>query len=250
MEEIPEVPQYLVELYKDLPRCSPGTSDTTKKAFLMLKDLPPNPKILDVGCGTGMQTIDIAKLSKGTIIALDICSDFLDILMQRAKKEGVAEFIEPVHKSMFSLEFGEGSLDVIWSEGSIYFYGFEKGLKKWKRFIKEGGYFVVSDLIWLKENPPEGLIKYWEVAYPAINTDEFHLDVIKKLGYAIVGQFPFFASDWSPMYSALEEKIGELREKYKDNKEALEIFDVNQAEINTFKKYGEFYGYMIYILQS
>jgi len=250
MEEMTEVPQYLVDLYKDLPRCSPGTNDTTKKAFSMLKNLPPKPKILDVGCGTGMQTIDIAKLSQGNILALDICQPFLEILMERAKNEGVAEFIEPLHKSMFSLEFEEGSLDVIWSEGSIYFYGFESGLKNWKRFLKEGGYFVVSDLIWLKDNPPEELIKYWKVAYPAINTDEFHLNIINKLGYSLIGQFPFFASDWAPMYSALEDKVRELREKYKDNKEAIEMFDANQAEINTHKKYGEYYGYMIYILQS
>ena len=177
MEEINEVPDYMVELYKDLPRCSPGTNDTTFKAFSMLKDLPPNPKILDVGCGTGMQTMDIAKLSKGSIIALDICQPFLDILMQRAKNEGVADFIEPLHKSMFSMEFEEGSLDVIWSEGSIFFYGFENGLKDWKKYLKDGGYFVVSDLIWLSDNPPEDLIDYWKVAYPAINDDKFHLDI-------------------------------------------------------------------------
>ena len=78
MEETTEVPDYLVDLYKDLPRCSPGTNDTTKKAFAMLQNLPPNPKILDVGCGTGMQTIDVAKLSHGQIIALDIVQPFLN----------------------------------------------------------------------------------------------------------------------------------------------------------------------------
>ena len=250
MEEIHEVPEYLVDLYKDLPRCSPGTNDTTKKAYLMLENLPLNPKILDVGCGTGMQTIDIAKLSKGTILALDIVKPFLDILMERAKNEGVADYIEPLHKSMFSLDLAEGSLDVIWSEGSIYFYGFEKGLKDWKRFLKKNGYFVVSDLIWLKENPPEELEEYWKVAYPAINTDEFHQNIIKNLGYSLVDQFPFFASDWSPMYSALEEKLKELRVKYKDNKDALNEFEFNQAEIDTFRKFGEYYGYMIYILRG
>ena len=37
----------------------------------MLKNLPKNPRILDIGCGLGMQTIELAMLSEGQIDALD-----------------------------------------------------------------------------------------------------------------------------------------------------------------------------------
>ena len=166
MEEMHEVPEFLVDLYRDLPRCSPGTPETTKKAYDMLKALPANPKILDVGCGTGMQTVELAELSKGTITAIDICQPFLDTLNERAKKKGVSEYINTINKSMFALDFEEASFNLIWTEGSIYFYGFEKGLKDWRKFLKKGGFFVVSQIMWFKDNPPDDLKEFWDNAYP------------------------------------------------------------------------------------
>ena len=41
----------------------------TKKAFQMLPKLD-RPRILDIGCGSGVQTIELAKLSKGEIIGI------------------------------------------------------------------------------------------------------------------------------------------------------------------------------------
>jgi len=49
------------EIHKDLPREGPGGNEYTRKAFYMLGDLPPEPYILDIGCGPGMQTIELAN---------------------------------------------------------------------------------------------------------------------------------------------------------------------------------------------
>jgi ubiquinone/menaquinone biosynthesis C-methylase UbiE len=39
------------------------------------------PLFLNIGCGPGMQTIEIAKLSRGTIIALDNYKPFLNYFL-------------------------------------------------------------------------------------------------------------------------------------------------------------------------
>ena len=66
------------EIHSDLPREGPGDSTSTARAYAAASDLPPQPKILDIGCGPGMQTLDLAKLSGGEIIAIDFHQPFLD----------------------------------------------------------------------------------------------------------------------------------------------------------------------------
>ena len=71
----------------------------------MLKDLPTNPRILDIGCGPGMQTIELAKLSGGHIVALDFHEPFLEQLRKVVKKKGVDDRIKAVKGDMRNLNF-------------------------------------------------------------------------------------------------------------------------------------------------
>jgi ubiquinone/menaquinone biosynthesis C-methylase UbiE len=93
------------EIYKDLPRQGPGNNESTRKVFSLLTDLSPNPSILDVGCGTGMQTIELAKLTDGNITAVDNYQPYLEQLKSQLLVEGLAEKVVTVNASMLSLEF-------------------------------------------------------------------------------------------------------------------------------------------------
>ena len=53
--------EYFFELFGDLPRQGPGCGEATLRALELLKDLPPQPKVLDIGCGSGMQTLILAR---------------------------------------------------------------------------------------------------------------------------------------------------------------------------------------------
>ena len=97
--------EYFYELFSSLPRGGPGDNKSTRKAFRILKNLPSEPFILDIGCGPGMQTLELAKMSNGKIIALDNYQPFLDILMQNAIKEGLEKRIIPKNQSMLEMDF-------------------------------------------------------------------------------------------------------------------------------------------------
>ena len=135
----------LFDLFCGLPRQGPGSNDSTKKAFEMIPKLS-NPLILDVGCGCGSQTIQLAKLSKGNVLGLDVCEAFLNELKNKAKSENLDDKVKTVLGSMFEMNFEEKFFDIIWAEGSIYIMGFEEGLKSWKKFLKPNGYMAVSDI--------------------------------------------------------------------------------------------------------
>ena len=116
----------------------------TRKAFRMLPQMD-KPRILDIGCGCGIPTLELAKLSHGEIVATDIDQPALDRLNRRKEETGLAERVQTVHCSMFDMEFPPRNFDIIWSEGSIYAIGFEKGIREWKRFLKPAGFMVVHD---------------------------------------------------------------------------------------------------------
>ncbi len=239
------------EVHKDLPREGPGDSESTARAYHMLEQLPEKARILDVGCGPGQQTLDLAALSTGQIDAVDFHQPFLDKLNQRADKAGFRERIHTHNMSMDALDFPTASFDLIWSEGAIYIKGFENGLRNWKKYLKPGGYIAVTEVTWIKKDPPREVKDFWDEAYPAMLSVEDNISIIKKLGYRLVDHFVLPDSCWLDNYfQPLEKRIAMLREKYQGNAEVIAQLDEETREIEIFNKYSAWYGYVFYVMQN
>ena len=116
----------------------------TRKAFHILPQID-KPRILDIGCGSGIPTLELARLGRGEIIGIDIDQSALDNFAIKITEVGLRDRVQALNCSLFNLDFPEETFDIIWSEGSIYAIGFERGLHEWKRFLKPGGYLVVHD---------------------------------------------------------------------------------------------------------
>jgi len=112
------------------------------------------PSILDLGCGSGGQTLDLAEISSGRITAVDNHAPFLEQLRQEANARGVGERVRPVCMDMAALDFPGETFDLIWCEAAIYNVGFAKGLSDWKSLLTPGGRVAVSEACWLRPDPP------------------------------------------------------------------------------------------------
>jgi SAM-dependent methyltransferase len=183
------------EIHSNLPRESPGNDASTRRAFLMLTDLPRAPRVLDVGCGPGMQTLELARITDGPITALDTHQPFLDELTKRAKKAGVADRITTMCVSMFAMPFSPESFDVIWSEGAMYLIGLREGLARWKSFLTTKGYIVITEPCWLKSDVPDDVRACWG-EYPAMTTVDDCCRIIADAGYCEVGHFTLPEAAW------------------------------------------------------
>jgi ubiquinone/menaquinone biosynthesis C-methylase UbiE len=237
------------EVHRDLPREGPGDNESTKKAYLMLRNLPEKPRILDIGCGPGMQTVTLAKLSNGEICAVDNHQPFLEQLKKNVEDEGVSEKITAVNGDMTALDYEDGSFDLIWCEGAIFIIGFEKGLHEWKRLLTDKGYLVVSEFCWLKPNPPEKVRKFVE-CYAGAKTINENLETIKNTGYRVISHFVLpTKSWWTHYYTPIEAKLPSMKRKYKNDEEALHILAAAELEIKMFRKYSQYYGYVFYLMQ-
>ena len=238
------------ELHHDLPREAPGDNLSTYKALSLLSDLPPRPLLLDIGCGPGEQTLALAKSTDGYIVAVDTHQPFLEKLRRNAHQAELLDKVSTLKTSMFALPLSEQTFDAIWSEGAIYIIGFTKGLRTWRRFLKPHGYIAVSELAWLRSHPPAEATTFWEVAYPGIRTREENLELIQGAGYRNVGHFVLPAESWwKNYYTPLEARIVSLREKYQRNGEAIQELDESQREIDLYRQYVDWYGYVFYVMQ-
>jgi ubiquinone/menaquinone biosynthesis C-methylase UbiE len=242
--------QYFYELFCGLPRGGPGDNKSTLKAFSYLKNLPSEPFILDIGCGYGIQTLELARISKGKIIALDNYQPFLDILMQNAKKGGFDNRIIPKNQSMLEMDFKNDTFDIIWSEGALFIMGFQNGLKKCNQLLKNKGYFVVSEAVLLLPNLPKPLTEFWDEEYPDIKDIKSNITLIKDEGFTVLSHFTLSESCWVDFYSHMNRVIKELKKKYHNNKIALQVFEKCEKESKIYDKYSDYFGYEFFVMQK
>ncbi|HPQ67926.1 MAG TPA: class I SAM-dependent methyltransferase [bacterium] len=241
--------QTFIEIYTDLPQQGPGNDENTLKALAKLP-LPPAPHILDVGCGTGRQTLQLAHVTGGTVIAVDNLQSYLFELQAKAKQAGLDERVVVRQGDMNNLPFARNSFDLIWSEGAIYIMGFGNGLQKWRKLLKPGGCLVVTEISWLREDAPLECHRFWQQEYPAMATVKENLRTIRANGYELIDHFTLPEDAWwGPYYLPLEARLNMFREKYAGDKERLQVVEMSQTEIEQYRKYSAYYGYVFYLLR-
>ncbi|MBN1408372.1 MAG: methyltransferase domain-containing protein [Calditrichaceae bacterium] len=239
------------EVFDTMPRLGPGSAEATKKAFKATGLGSKRIEILDIGCGTGAQTLVLAKMINGKIIATDNYQPFLDTLADQASTENLSDKIICKNMDMAKLEFEENQFDLIWAEGSIYHIGFANGLRKIKSFLKPNGYAAFSDLNWFKRNHPKELAAFFANECPDMVSVEENIKLIADNGYKLIDFFRLDESVfWEPYYTPLEKRLSTMRKKYADNEEALAMFAELQLEIDLYRKYSDYYGYAFYIMKN
>ena len=222
----------------------------TRKAFRMLPQMD-KPRILDIGCGSGVPTLELARLGQGEVIGIDIDQPALDEFTRRIEEAGLPDRVQAVNCSMFHMDFPDESFDIIWAEGSTFIVGFERALKEWRRFLKPKGFLVAHEMTWSRPDPPQEVYNYWKgLAASGIRTVPEYLEQISVCGYEVVGYFTLPEdAHWIEYYGPLEIRIQELRLKHVNDSKALEVIDKEQQEIEVSRKYHQWYSSAFFVMQ-
>ncbi len=244
--------QLFYEIFGSLPRQGPGSTKSTLKAAAKITQLPANAEILDLGCGTGFQTLVLARYFEGRVTALDNYQPFLEQLKLKIGEKQLDHKVRVLHGDLKRLDFDAESFDLIWSEGAIYVLGFKEGLINWKRYLKPNGYLVVSEIAWVNQNPgPDELVDFWQQEYPDMTNIERSLEIIHESGYHIVHYFKIPEQDWwELLYSPLEKKLSELHQREFDNAEVTDQLSAMEKEIRLRKTYPDQYAYYFFIMKK
>ena len=250
---LPQVPPFFYRIFESLPRQGPGCPEATRKVWSLLPHPPvtPDAKILDVGCGSGTQTRDLAALTNGTITAVDNHQPFLDTVDAWVRKAGMADRVKTVCASMDALPFGKGSFDLIWSEGAICVVGFEQGLNLWKPLLKKGGFMVVSDADWFEPNPPKELMKWWESEGYIFVPEEEMKERVKRTGLRLVATYRLPEAGWWDNYLVpLQARTAELRKIHGKNPEDATLLNALEHEADMYRNYKRWFGYTFFVMQK
>lgn len=88
--------QFFLQFHHGLLRKGPGNDAATAEAFRFVEPLlPPFPSILDVGCGGGAQTLTLAALTPGPLLAIDSYPPFVEELRERVAARGLSGRVTP-----------------------------------------------------------------------------------------------------------------------------------------------------------
>lgn len=236
-------------VHSGLPREGPGSRTSTARALELARPLPEAPIVLDLGCGPGAQTMDLAEfLPDARIVALDRHEPFVREVVRRAEERGCGGRVRAQVGDMAALAFPPARFDLIWSEGAAYLMGVEDALRAWKPLLKAGGRLALSEAVWLRPDPPEELRRFWQ-AYPAMTDVEGNRARVRAAGYRLLGDFVLSAEAWMDgYYEPMRHRIRELELRYAGDPVALAVLHEEGREIELFEQYQDWYGYLFLVM--
>lgn len=235
----------LLRLFKGMTRKGPGSEASTLRA-LSLCPLPPHPAVADLGCGSGASTLVLARALQVPILALDADGTALDDLWEAARTQDLLTLVMPGTGDMAAPGIPTESLDLLWSEGAIAHVGWSQGLQTWKELVRPGGVMAITDATWFEEEPPVEAKRAWEQWYPGMGTEATNLQIARALGLEAIGHFRLPRQDWWDYFDQAAAKC----QHHRGDESLSGIIAGIQEEIDLYRRAGDSYGYVFYILRK
>lgn len=114
--------------------------------------LPAGSRILEVGCGSGLTSVQLA-LQGYTIEAVDSVDAMIQRTRQHAGKAGVGDRIITSVRSVYDLRYRDGSFDLVLKIGvAPWLYSLDKALREVVRVVRPGGYLITTADNWWRLN--------------------------------------------------------------------------------------------------
>ncbi len=240
--------QRVFELFEGLLRAGPGDPVSTRRALALVHHLPTRARVLDVGCGPGAGSAELAALTGQNVIALDRHAPFVARARQQAIDAGCRARVHPVCGDMRDLPFPPGSFDLIWAEGSLYSLGFANGVKACADLLRPGGCLACSEAVWTAADPPDAIRRWWDVEYGDIGPIDAKAEVIRAAGLTILGHFTLPRDAWAHHYYApIRARLDERRQAWADDEAGLVVIRAFETEIAMHDRFGDTYSYEFFV---
>ena len=212
------------EYFEIKDNCRKGLLKYLTKAISIIPIIE-NPRILDVGCGSGVPTLMIAEKFNGKITAVDTDTKSIDIFREKVKGLNLSNRVILSNSSFFDIKVKNNQYDLILAEGLLNVVGFQKGFLRMIKLLKRDGFIIIHDEF---QNQNE------------------KIEFIENNDCKILDSFVLDEQIWwNDYFKCLEKKINSS-----SNKEFLRLFKSDLREIKMFKKNPSKYISAYYIIEK
>ena len=243
------LPREFFVLHRELPREGPGCDAATLRALRRLPPLPRSPRVFDLGCGPGAQTLVLARTLGTRVVAVDLHQPFLDELVKSARRAGLSDLIETRCADFGALAEPASSIDLIWCESAMFIMGFAESIRCWRPLLKPGGFMVVSNAVWLAGAPPAEAIAHWAEDTSIASVAE-SVRRAEAEGMQVIDTFPLEPEGWWEYYRPLHRRVEALRGRAATDAALARLLDATEGEIAVFERFGDTFGYQFFLMQK
>ncbi|MFC2096874.1 class I SAM-dependent methyltransferase [Bacteroidota bacterium] len=200
------------EYFNIKDNCRKGLLKYLSKAISIIPIID-KPKILDVGCGSGVPTLLLADKFNGNITAVDSDKKSINKLAEKVKELNLSNRITIHNCSLFDIKVEKAQFDLIIAEGILNVVGFKKG------------FLIIHD---------------------EFSNQNKRIEFIENNNFKILDWFVLDEKIWwNDYFKCLEKEISSI-----SNKEFLKLFKTDLKEIELSKKHSPQYNSVYYVIEK
>lgn len=234
-------------LFGGMEKLGPGSNADTLQVLQLIPKRPFR-LVVDAGCGTGRQTLVLARELGVLVHAIDSHQPFLDDLVRRAGEAQLAHLVEARCMDMSDIPRIYRDIDLLWSEGAAYNIGFANALSIWAPALAAHGLVVVSELSWLTAQAPDEVKEFFRSGYPDMRSVPENIAVANSAGYRVLTTYTLPRDAWVDGYYDILRPRAEALLEHHDA--AVRDFAAETVrEIEVFDRCDDSYGYVFYVLR-
>lgn len=157
--------EHIADIYMECSKCIPGEGGI---------------KILDLGCGTGLELDEIFKINPhAQVTGIDMSEKMLEILKE--KYDGKDRQMNIICGSFLDMDFGSGRYDYAVSVMALHHYTHVEKTRIYRKLfmaLKEGGAYIEADYTVPDIGLERKFLEEYEQAVKGNETDKpYHIDI-------------------------------------------------------------------------
>ena len=238
----------IYEVFGPLSQGAPGNDASTLRALDAVPGRDAVRQVLDLGAGHGRTTFALAQaLPDARITAVEIHPPFVERITDRAREAGLADRVRAICGDMEKIDVAQGSIDLVWAEGSIYLVGVERALATWRPWLRPGGCVAFSDFVrWTGDLSKEARA-FWAVEYPDMASEAAIRSRAEDALYRVLSDFRIPKEAHDAYYVPLEARVAELAGRA--DAAVMRMLEDIRTEIDMVRRFSDEAGYTFFVLQ-